>query len=134
MSVFSRNRKISPSIELAPLIDVIFVLLIFFAVSSSFLSQNKGILLQLPFAKLSKQHPKSATIFIDRNQKIFLDNKLIEVGMIRAHFTKIISKNPNFQVILQADHLTPYKDVISVLDNIRLSGCYNIVLATTPPQ
>ncbi|MFC1751927.1 ExbD/TolR family protein [Thermoproteota archaeon] len=114
--------------EIAPLLDVIFILLIFFAVSTSLVVTQKGIKLQLPEASSGVKEKKGAVVSVDKSQKIYFDNKLIPRNALKSKIAFLIKEEPEYQVILNADKITPYNFIISVLDDIRLGGCYDIVL------
>ena len=114
--------------EMAPLLDVVFILLIFFAVSSTILDKNQGMNLDLPSAKSVKQQVPGLVVRIDKNQRVYLDKQPITESSISSQIAKKLKQDPTTKVILQADRLTPYSHVIRVLDKIRLGGGYDVVL------
>ena len=110
------------------MLDVIFILLIFFAVSTTLIVHNKGIKLQLPAAESVAKQKKGLVVSINKQQKIFVDNKLISEELLRSKVMEAVQKNPDLHAVLDADVATPYQKVIRVLDDIRLGGCFDIVL------
>jgi biopolymer transport protein ExbD len=113
---------------LTPLIDVIFILLIFFAVSTSFVVKQEGIELKLPEVATSDSTPKGVVVSIDAGGLVYLDKQVTDIVALRSAIVGLIEQNPNLQVILQAHQTTSYDSVMTVLDTVRLGGCYNIVL------
>lgn len=122
------NPESKPRFELTALIDVIFILVLFFAVSTSFQQERKGLNLTLPSAVSVEKPKESITISIDRNQRIYWNGTLLGQTHIASRVQEAIAQNPQQQIVLQADKSTPYVRIISVLDAIRSSGCSNVML------
>ena len=122
------SKKTSFKLELAPLIDVIFILLIFFAVSSTLMLQNKGIKLELPTAETSVKQLKGINISLTSKDAIKLNKKSIPLNQLEAKIKHAIEKNKNTPILFFADKKCRYDKVIEVLDKIRLAGGSNIVL------
>ena len=126
---FKAHKSIPlPRFELTPLIDVIFILVLFFAVTSSFVEQKKGIELVLPSAVSIQPAKKSVVISVDRNQRVHWNGTRIKESIISQKVATLIKQAPDQQIVLQADKNTPYIRVISILDTIRTSGCNNVML------
>ncbi len=123
-----RRPRTGPRFELTALIDIIFILVLFFAVTTSFEKEQKGLQLTLPSAVAIEKPKKSITIAIDRNQLLYWNGQKVSERNIATKVKQVITKNPNQQIILQADKQTPYLRVIAVLDAIRRSGCYQVML------
>ena len=127
-----RRRDRTIRFEMAPLLDVVFILLIFFAVSSTIVMQNQGMSLQLPAAKSVQKQVPGLVVRVDQNQRVFLNQKRIEAGALKLKIAAALKKDPSVKVILRADRLTPYSHVVRVLDSIRLGGAYDVVLEARP--
>ena len=117
-----------PKFELTSLIDVIFILLLFFAVSTSFNQNQKALSLTLPTAIAVETPKKSVIISVDRNQLVYWNSKRVSEKNISAKLVEYLKDNPDNAVIFQADKNTPYIRVVSVLDSIRRAGGNNIML------
>ena len=122
------TAKSQPRFELTALIDVIFILLIFFAVSSSFHQQQRGLKLTLPSAVATETPKKTITISIDRQQRVYWNGNRISEAALATKITKQLKQVPNQSIMLQADKATPYVRVVNVLDAIRQSGGHNVML------
>tara|TARA_B110000438_G_scaffold267135_1_gene281729 strand:+ start:536 stop:931 length:396 start_codon:yes stop_codon:yes gene_type:complete len=114
--------------ELAPLLDVIFILLIFFAVSTTLLMEKNGIKLLLPQAEAVSKEKKGIELKIDQDQILFLEDKKIAMKTLKSSIKQLVIQEKKLQLTILADQKTPYVFVIEVMDKIRLAGCYDIIL------
>lgn len=121
-------RREPARIDIAPLIDIIFILLIFFAISTTLVLNNMGLKLQLPAAASVTKEKKGIMLVIDEKQNVFIQDKKIEIADLKEIVKTLLKQNPDTQIILQADTNTPYQLIIKTLDSVRLGGCYDIVL------
>jgi len=122
------------SLELTPLIDVIFILLIFFAVSTSVELNKTSINLTLPEAESGEKEEKGILVSIDNKQQVRLNEAPVSLGDLRMEATVLAKVDPNQIVILQAHNSTPYELVIQVMDRLRLSGLLNVTLEVEKPK
>ena len=132
MSDFYQRPKQKIKIELTPLIDIIFILLIFFAVSSSIIPTQKGLNLQLPIAETSSKEKPDIILAINQEKTLILNQLPTPISAIPHSIQRLLEKDPSLQIILKADIQTPYQLIIQALDAIRLGGCFDIVLETQP--
>ena len=124
-------RKIT--LNLTSLIDVLFILIIFFAVSSTFLEQP-GIELKLPEAESSEAYPEQkAVIYVDHEGNVFLNDDSIELGALADAVESLISTQTEKSVILRADSGARHGTVISIMDLLRKRGIYKIIVSTEKP-
>lgn len=111
---------------------MVFILLIFFAVSTTLVLENQGIKLDLPSAESVVESKKGITISIDKTNRIFIDD---EATTLEILLTKLIAykseSTQEINVILNADKDVSYEHIIEVLDTIRIAGIANIVLEAT---
>ncbi|MBT6121347.1 biopolymer transporter ExbD [bacterium] len=129
LHLFPKRTKKTHRIDITSLIDVIFILLIFFAVSTTLVLNRQGIEMTLPSAKSAVKHDKKNLVLsIDKDQNIFLDNAAIEKKELKQLIQTYKSEKNDLSVTLEADKLVPYDLIISVLDEVRMGGCYSVVL------
>ena len=128
MKLFERKKRQKAQLELTPLIDVIFILLLFFSVSTTLITNKQGIKIQLPEAETVNENKKGVILSIDANQTIYFEDKKISMDLIQGKVKQQLGTNANLQIILNAHRGTPYHIVIKAMDNIRIAGCYDIVL------
>ena len=132
MQIRERKRK-QPSINITSLIDVVFLLLIFFMVSTTF-AEHPGIKLELPSASTaepSKLEP--LTLAIDKEGHMFLNDAPIKEGALRTKLESA-AKKPDTTLVLRADKEVPYGYVIRAMDISRQSGIRHIISLTETPK
>lgn len=128
MQIRERKRK-RPSINITSLIDVMFLLLIFFMVSTTFV-EHPGIELRLPAASTaepSKLEP--LTLSIDKKGRMFLNDMPVQEKELRTELERAAGK-PRATLVLRADEGVPYGYVIHAMDITRQSGIHRIVSLT----
>jgi biopolymer transport protein ExbD len=125
---FDLYKKTELKLELTPLLDIIFILLIFFAVMTAFLSHNQGISLNLPTASSVTNQQPSVTISINSSQHFFLDNQQVSQSELSTQIQQIIADRPSALIMLNADQSLPYAIIIDALDRIRSVGASRITL------
>ncbi len=107
-------------INILPMIDIIFVILSFFIISSLFLVKLETIPVNLPNAESSNLEKDSVIIIsIDLENKIYIDKKLINLSSLENEIKSKIKKNSSQKVVLRADKGLKYGKVISILDTLR---------------
>jgi len=121
------------ALNITPLIDVLFILIIFFTVSSTFLEQP-GIELKLPEAESSKSHTtQKVIIFIDETENVFLNNTIVPLDTLVARVGRLLTQQSDKSVVLRADEGVSHGLVIHIMDRLRRSGIYKIVVSTEKP-
>ena len=119
-------------IELTPMLDVVFIMLIFFIVTTSFVKES-GIEVNRPNANTAqKQERASIFIAIDSEGQIFLQKRKIDIDAVRANIEKLYVESPEGSVVIQADKKSETGILVQVMDQIRLAGVKNISVAASP--
>lgn len=131
-----RNSLVTLSdINITPLLDLAFVLLIIFVITTPLL--EKGIDLNLPTegGKTDKQLDRSdiRTVEIDHQGKYKLNKREMKIEQIEMQLASEFKKNPNLLVYIRADENGPYKHVAAILARCQRSGIKNYSLRTTEP-
>ena len=125
-----RNSK-TAGVNMAPLIDLVFLLLIFFMVTTSFVKES-GIDVQRPTASTAALKKKgNILIGVDANGHVFLERKQIDVRSVRAHIERCLAENPEGAVVIVADKASQTGVVIQVMDQCRLAGARNVSIAAS---
>lgn len=125
-----RSQEEDAKIDITPMLDVVFIMLIFFIVTASFIKES-GAKVTKPDAETSVARP-SATILlaIDENDKIWLDRKTIDPRAIKANIARLRAENPEGEVVVQADVESSAKTVIEVIDGLKKAGISTPYVAT----
>lgn len=127
---FRKARKKSLILNITSLIDVLFLLLIFFLVSTTFLSQP-AIKLELPEAKYSEVvRQESLVLYIDREGKLFLNDEPIEVQLLAEAITQKKSASDEQGVVIKADSRVSHGAVIEVMDILKGIGVKKLIVST----
>ncbi len=118
-------------IEMIPLIDVVFLLLIFFIYAMLSMTIHKGIPVLLPEAKTSLIDREAyLSISIARDHRIFLDEREVPVEGLLQRLRERRRGNPQLKVFISGDRMVPYEWVVRVLDTVRTSGLSKVSLET----
>jgi biopolymer transport protein ExbD len=117
-------------IDLTPMLDVVFIMLIFFIVTASFIKEA-GVEVNRPEASTS-QPKKNVNILIaiSATNEIWMDQRRIDVRAVRANIERLHAENPKGAVVIQADNESNTETVVAVLDASREAGVYDVSLAT----
>jgi len=117
-------------INLTPMLDVVFIMLIFFIVTASFIKEA-GIDVNRPDAPVTETKPEDANILvaITSNDEIWIDRRLIDPRAVRANIERLHAENPKGSVVIQADRKSTNKMLVTIMDASRRAGVYNISIA-----
>ncbi|MGI9238395.1 MAG: ExbD/TolR family protein [Woeseiaceae bacterium] len=117
-------------INLTPMLDVVFIMLIFFIVTASFIKEA-GIDVNRPDAPVTESKPEDANILvmISANDEIYIDRRLIDPRAVRANIERLHAENPKGSVVIQADNKSSNKVLVEVMDSSRSAGVYSISIA-----
>jgi len=119
-------------INLTPMLDVVFILLIFFIVTANFIKEP-GLEVNRPDAETSAiQENAAILIAIGATNDIWIDGRRIDVRQVKANITKLLADNPQGTVVIQADEKATADSIIAVMDQSREAGVFAISLASEP--
>ncbi len=129
-----RGKKVTTEINMAPLIDMVFILLIFFIVNTSFVKET-GIEVTRPTAATAMvQNKATILIAIDQENRIFMDHREIDPRAVRANVERALAENPEGGIVVVADKASNTGIAIQVMDGCRMAGAQNVSLAASLPQ
>lgn len=116
-------------VNLTPLIDVVFIMLIFFIVTASFVKET-GIDVNKPDAPTAVVKRKAnILIAIDANNNIWIERRKVDIRAVRPNIERLHAENPQGSVVIQADRESKNEMLVLVMDASRQAGVYNIALA-----
>ena len=119
-------------INLTPMLDVVFILLIFFIVTANFIKEP-GLEVNSQDAETSNiQENAAILIAIGATNDIWIDGRRVDVRQVKANITKLLADNPQGSVVIQADEKAQADAIIQVMDQSREAGVYAISLASEP--
>ena len=118
-------------INMSPLIDLVFLLLIFFMVTTSFVRET-GIDVQRPTASTATLTENgNILVGISKDGTLHFDGKKIDLRSLRSHITRALAENPEGSVVIVADKVSYTGLVIEVMDQCRLAGAKRVSLAAS---
>ncbi len=129
---FKGRARIHSHLDIAPLIDIVFLLLVFFMLTSTFL-KPEAIDLELPesaSAEASDETP--IVVALNAEGEMSLNNEPVSVTDLRAGIQSLLKENTDQAVTLKSDAHTEVQLLLQVMDEIRAAGGRNISLATIP--
>ena len=133
MSIRRRRRgggDDDADINLTPMLDVVFIMLIFFIVTATFIKQA-GIEVFRPEALTAVQKPTvSVLVAISENGDIWIDKQKVDAAAVRAHIERLHSENPKGGLVVQADKNAKTEKVMAVLSAARAAGLTEVAIAT----
>ncbi|MFQ5589407.1 MAG: ExbD/TolR family protein [Nitrospiria bacterium] len=131
--VFEGRSRIRAQLDMAPLIDVVFLLLVFFMLTSTFLVPE-AIDLTLPESKSAQQTDlPPITLTVDQMGNLTLNGDAIQLSAVRAALVPLLEADGGRAVAVKSDARTAVQQLIMVMDEVRAAGGSNIALFTTTP-
>lgn len=127
---FLANEDEDAQIDLTPMLDVVFIMLIFFIVTSTFVKES-GVDVTRPQAETSVVTESNAIqIGITAANQVFMDKRQVDPRAIRANVEKSLAENPGASVIIVADRDSNTHTLIEVMDQARLAGATSVSVAS----
>ncbi|MBA2124417.1 hypothetical protein B9J78_05755 [bacterium Unc6] len=131
---FEGRKKISMHLDIAPLIDIVFLLLIFFMLTANFIVQS-GIEITLPTAKTAAlQEEENVSVFINHENEIFLNDRKISIDELKNALEQRLETTPKKTVILKADEKIDLGLAVRVMDIAKQAKAEGLVISTKLEQ
>jgi biopolymer transport protein ExbD len=135
MPIQTRN-KISPSFSMASMSDLVFLLLIFFMITSTLVAPN-AIKLLLPNSSSKTMAKQTVTVYINENQDFFVEDLIISQDILETQIAQKLEGQTEGTVVLRADKSVPVQYIVTVIDAVNLINQKNgtkhkVILATLP--
>ena len=116
-------------INITPLLDIVFIMLIFFIVTTSFVKET-GVDINRPNAETAERDEKgNILVAITQNNEIWIDKRRVDLKAVRANIERLKIEYPEGSVIIQADKESRSGLLVEAMDQIRLAGVQNISIA-----
>jgi biopolymer transport protein ExbD len=127
---FLRRKEIKADMDISPLIDCVFILLIFFMVSTTFVKDLK-IDLDRPSASSAKRaSTKAIRVHVDRSGGIYFEGVPVKPWMLQTRVRDLLKSSPSRPVLIVTDRKVPADRLIEVVDQCRLAGAKDVGVAT----
>ncbi|PCJ33627.1 MAG: biopolymer transporter ExbD [Moraxellaceae bacterium] len=129
-NLISKSVEEDAGIDLTPMLDVIFIMLIFFIVTASFVKET-GIEINRPAASTAEQKDNAnILVAINANNEIWIDRRRIDIRSVRANIERLHAENPRGAVVVQADNKASVETLTAVVDSAREAGVVDVSVAT----
>ena len=124
-----QQQEEESEINITPMLDVVFIMLIFFIVTATFVKES-GIDVNRPdAATATKQEKANILIAISANNTIWIDRRQVDIRSVRPNIERLHAENRQGSVVIQADKESKADTLIQVMDASRQAGVYNVSIA-----
>lgn len=131
--IFPRQEEEDSGIDLTPMLDVVFIMLIFFIVTATFVKES-GIDVNRPEASTAQSQDRAGIfIAIDKNGEIWINRRRVDEDAVRPNIERLHAENPQATVVIQADEESQTKTLVKVMDASRAAGVFEIAIAAQEP-
>ncbi len=116
-------------VDMTPMLDIVFIMLIFFIVTASFVKES-GIDVNRPSAATAEIKERgNILVAITENDQVWVDNRQVDPRALRANIERLHAENPQGAVVIQADKNSKNGLLVQVMDAARLAGVLNVSIA-----
>jgi len=123
------REKEESEVNLTPMLDVVFIMLIFFIVTASFVKEAGIDISRPPAATAERKERGNIMVAITADDQIWIDRRQVEPRAIRPNLERLHAENPQGSVVIQADKDSKNGLLVEVMDAARLAGIKNVSLA-----
>lgn len=129
-----RSRRKETELNMTPLIDMVFILLIFFIVTTSFVKES-GVEVERPTAETAtRKEATSLIIGITKANEVWIEGKVYDVRSVRGYMNRFLAETPEGAVVIAADKESRSGLLVKVLDACRDAGVTNLSVAAKVPS
>ena len=131
MSTFRRKKREDVRVELTPMIDVVFLLLIFFMISTTFI-ETPGISIKLPESSttVADKEPDEIKVYLSKEGEIYLKDDPITLEALQAHLKTYGERSKQMTFLLMADKEAKHGQVVQLMDSAKTSNFGKLAIAT----
>jgi len=128
---FAVGRRPDPVLDVSPMIDIVFQLVLFFMVSTTFVT-SPGIQVDLPrsSAQTMLSDDKDIQVFVTNDGAVYVDEQPVTAAELRRKFLDAARANPNTMVVIKADEGVSHGRVVTVMDQAQAQGLTRLAIAT----
>jgi biopolymer transport protein ExbD len=138
MAVTLKKSRVIEVMNMTPIIDVVFILLIFFLVAAKFANEDRELPVQLPNAQSAipmTMEPEVLVVNVDEAGAWYVDGQAMQADELEARIQKAVTDNPiNQTVIIRGDRRTPFQQIVTVMDFCRKHDVPSYKVTTAGPE
>ena len=128
---FRPKKQEVENVDVSPLIDMVFILLIFFMVTTTFVKDMKLDINRPSASSATKADSKIVRVYIDNTGEVYIDNQPVQVWAIQSKLRSILRTTTEKSVLVVSDDTIPVERLIDVVDECRMSGAKDVAVSTT---
>jgi len=128
---FLRKRRDEPKVDLTPMVDVVFLLLIFFMISTTFI-ETPGLSIKLPESstQVAEKEPKELKIYLSKEGEIYLGEEKMTTAALKRHLDGYGKQAEHMTFLLLADKDARHGKVVELMDLAKVAGFSKLAIAT----
>ena len=128
---YTTKKKVR--IEIIPMIDTMFFLLVFFMIATLSMTIQKGIQVNLPTAGSSTDNiPEQVSLTLTKKGELFFNKEPIVILALESRLQSLLKNGQKISIIINADEATSHGHVVEVMDAVKEAGILNMAIATKP--
>ena len=128
---FRPKKQEVDNIDVSPLIDMVFILLIFFMVTTTFVKDMKLDLNRPSATSATKSDSKVLRVYIDNTSAVYIDNQPVQIWAIQSKLRDLLRTATDKAVLVISDETIPVETLINVVDECRMSGAKDVAVSTS---
>jgi len=128
---FKAKKQDVDNIDVSPLIDMVFILLIFFMVTTTFVKDMKLDINRPSASSASKSNSKVIRVYVDNTGEVYIDNQPVKIWAIQSKLRGMLRSSTDKSVLVITDSTIPVEKLIDVVDECRMSGAKDVAVSTT---
>lgn len=130
MSYHRHKRQTQQAeLDMTPMLDIVFIMLIFFIVTTSFVKES-GVEVNSPQAQTGTTQNANIFVAITAEGEVWIDKRPVDLRSVRSIVARLHAQNPQSSVVIQSDNQARTRELVSVMDQIRMAGIDNVAIAT----
>jgi biopolymer transport protein ExbD len=128
------RRKIEEKeeINMTPMLDIVFIMLIFFIVTATFVKET-GIEVDKPTAEMAQKNTANILVAISEKGLIWVEGRPVELGAVQGVIARLYAENPKGSLSIQADEEAPGFHIVDVITEAKAAGVDNISVSLVEP-
>jgi biopolymer transport protein ExbD len=128
---FRPKKQEVDNVDVSPLIDMVFILLIFFMVTTTFVKDMKLDINRPSAASASKADSKVIRVYIDNTAQVYIDNQPVQLWAVQSKLRDLMRTSAEKSVLVISDDTIPVETLIDVVDECRMSGAKDVAVSTS---
>jgi biopolymer transport protein ExbD len=127
---YLRKREVNTGVDISPLIDMVFILLIFFMVSTTFVKDLKLDIERPGAASSERASTKAIRVHVERTGALYIEGQPVKPWMLQSRIRDLMKAGSSGQILVITDRLVPAEKLVDVVDQCRLGGASDVGVAT----